>query len=250
MLGLFALSCVFTVSQFPAEPLTKEFQRGVALARKHRKPGIGDLFQTNTPRNSMDALFQSDRQNVGWWSNGYEQQPIDHVVWLSPPLLSRWIGFLSAQEYWSSDEIVTRWGNIADALVDRRAFVVQLSAFSKIPTYGFGDEVRPNTADIDNVRFVYTSGNDSVEMNAIQLAQWQSRDRFELDRFLWWQVLPFSGALNGEFEAQQPDPPLMLGDNYRSWTLVWVEGVDDLKFEVRILSPRKERVGYFSIPKK
>ncbi len=247
MLGVVTFACAALSGQFPAEPIKVEFERGFALARREKKIALGDLFKTRNPRTPLSRVLQSDRQNIGWWSNGYEQKPTEHVVWLSPPLLSRWLGFLAAQEYWHQEETQERWSNIVGALGHRRAFVVQLSSFPKKPTYGIGDEVRSDQSEIDDVRFVYTTGGTTVEMNAIQLAHWQSRDRIDLDGFLWWHLLPLSGALIGEFDPPLSDTPLPLGDYHRSWTLVWVEFADDPRFEVRVLSRRKERVARFSV---
>jgi hypothetical protein len=37
----------------------------------------------------------------------------------------------------------------------------------------------------------------------------------------------------------------MLGDYHRAWYVVWATGADEDKFEVRVLSRRKERVAAF-----
>ena len=82
-------------------------------------------------------------------------------------------------------------------------------------------------------------------MSAVRLAAWQSRRRSDLEGFAWQQTLEFGGDLTGEFEAIAPEPPLPLGDYYRSWYLVSIEDPGDDSFEVRVLSRRKERVARF-----
>lgn len=245
MLAALALVCATIPGSFPHEPVKAEFESGFSLARKPKGFDYRDFLRTPNPRRSVQSVFRDHRQYVGWWSNGYQQIPIDEVVWLSPELLSRWLGFLAAQEYLGEQEIKDRWGHLSDALGEKRAFVVRLSSFPKMSTYGVGDTERNDPTDLDHVRFVYTSGNTVIEMESFQFAHWQSRDRFELDGFLWWQWLPIAGALQSEFEKSPEEAPLPLGDYHRTWTLAWVEGVDQEQFEVRVLSQRKERVARF-----
>ncbi|MCH8978247.1 MAG: hypothetical protein IH945_03265 [Armatimonadetes bacterium] len=193
----------------------------------------------------MARVWRSDRQDIGWWSNGYEKKAVEHVTWLSPDLVSRWLGFLQAREYWPEEELLDRWDRIAAALGGSRTFVVELSAFPKLPTYEIGDYRRTTPEEIDNVRFVYTSGGRAMPMPAVRLAARQSRRRSDLEGFAWWQLLEFGGDLTGEFEAAVPEWPLPLGDYYRSWYLVSIEDPGDDSFEVRVLSRRKERVARF-----
>jgi hypothetical protein len=82
-------------------------------------------------------------------------------------------------------------------------------------------------------------------MQAQLLAQWQSRDRRELEAFPWWQYVSFGQPMIGEFERNAPEPPLPLGDYHRAWYLVWIPGDTAASIEVRVLSRRKERVAAF-----
>lgn len=245
MLGALALACAWQIGSFPSDPIKTEFDRGFALARKQRGFELRDLLKTPNPRRSIQSVFKDDRKYVGWWSNGYEQVPVEEVVWLSPALMSRWIGFLAAQEYLSDEEITRRWGIVSDAMGSRRAFVVQLSSFPKQSTYGVGEAARNDPGDLDHVRFVYTSGAEVKEMKSFQIARWQARTRANIDEFHWWQWLPIAEAVRGEFDLYSGHEPLPLGDYHRTWSLVWVEDADDPVFEVRILSRRKERVAHF-----
>ena len=245
MVGFIALLAAYSGASYPSEPIPSQIEAGRAIA--HASPGLSmsELFRSPAPRASSSRIWGRDKTAIGWWSNGYEQKPVEFVVWLSPALVSRWLGLLAAREYWPESELKRRWQDVSDTIGDRRAFVIQLSAFPTLPTYEIGDYVRTESNETRNVRFVYTSGDHVQEMDAELLASWESRERSDLDKFAWWQALPFGRSLTGEFEDPIADAPLPLGDYYRSWYLVWADGTDDTKFEVRVLSKRKERVAKF-----
>lgn len=233
------------VAAFPEAPLADQVALGRKIANAEPRFSLNDLVRPQIPRATFGKVWGADRQAIGWWSNGYVKLPAEDAVWVSPALVSRWLGFLSAREYWEEGELESRWKTISQAIGDRRLFIVQLTAFPKMPSYGISDYERTTPEEIENVRFVYSSGVKSVRMEAERLAQWQSRDRRDLDNFSWWQRLEFGPALTGEFEKSSFDEPLPLGDYYRAWYAVWVSGAEEPAFEVRVLSRRKERVAKF-----
>lgn len=247
MIATLALLGVFHSSGFPSAPIKAELEAGRRIARAKPGPSLGDLFRASSPRAAASRIWGCEKRPVGWWSNGYEQKPVEYVVWLSPDLVSRWFGLLSAREYWPDALLQARWDEVSEAIGGRRVFIVQLSAFPKMPTYEIGDYQRTVPDETLDVRFVYTAKGTAREMDAIQMAAWQSRDRASLDGFAWWQVLPFGDALTGEFEGRPQEPPLPVGDYHRSWYLVWADDVDDPTFEVRVLSKRKERVAKYRV---
>lgn len=234
---------------FPDSPLVDQVALGRALAAKEPRLQLADLFRAPEPRTSISRIWGKDRQVIGDWSNGYVKVPVEHVVWVSPSLVSRWLGFLSEREHWEDGDLGARWNGIAALIGQKRMFVVQLTAFPKMPTYGVSDYERTSPEEIENVRFVYTSGEKVVRMQAERIAQRQSRDRRALEDFPWWHQVSFGEFLTGEFEQTHAEPPLPLGDYHRAWYLVSVEGFEDAKFEVRVLSRRKERVARFSASK-
>lgn len=232
-------------SSFPSEPVAKQVEAGAALAKRSPGASINDLRTSPETRAAFSNIWGKDRKAVGFWSNGHEKVPVEHVIWISPDLISRWLGYLDQREYWEEGELQSRWASIINALEGKKTFIVTLSAYPKMPFHGIGNYKRPNPEEIDKVRFVYTSGEKSMRMSAVRIADWQSRDRKELDGLAWWHLTEFGRSLIGEFEDPDFNPPLPLGDYYRSWYLVTVEEQLDEKFELRVLSRRKERVASF-----
>ena len=246
MLAAFAL-CAATA--FPESPLVDQVAMGRKIATAGRQISLADVFGAREPRSTFNGVWGNERQVIGWWANGYIQRPVEFAVWLSPALLSRWLGFLSAREYWDDGELTARWKSIAAQVKDRRYFVVQLTAFPKMPLYGVGDYELTSPEEIEDVRFVYTAGGKSQRMQAARLAAWQSREREDLEGFPWWQQIEFGDQLTGEFENGAREEPLCVGDYYRAWYLAWVEGADEDLFQVRVLSRRKERAAFFTASK-
>lgn len=242
------LAAALLLASLPEAPIADQVAIGRKVAVTEPRLSFKDLFRSPEPRSRVTQVLGNDKVNVGWWSNGYTKVPVEHVVWLSPGLVSRWLGFLEAREYWKEGELERRWEAVSTAFGNRRAFVVQLTAYPKLPTYGVGEYERTTPEEIENVRFVYTSGEQSERMEAMRIAQWQSRDREDLEEFPWWQFVTFGDAFVGEFEKYAYSEPLPLGDYHRAWYLVWASG-DDATFEVRVLSRRKERVAKFSTSK-
>ncbi len=240
-LALYAAS----LAGFPEAPLADQVALGRKIARTEPRLSPNDLFRSQIPRASFRKVWGADRQPIGWWSNGYVKVAAEDAVWVSPALVSRWLGFLAGREYWEDGELESRWKSIASAIGDRRLFVVQLTAYPKMPAYGMSEYERTTPEEIENVRFVYTSGDKSVRMEAERIAQLQSRRRDDLEDFPWWQRLAIGRALTGEFEGSSLEEPLPLGDYYRAWYAVWVTGAAEPAFEVRVLSHRKERVAKF-----
>lgn len=232
--------------QFPAEPIPEHLEHGRTLGRSKPKTSSRDLFSSPAPRTSFETIWKSDRQAIGWWSNGYSQQPVEHAIWLSPELMSRWLGFLQAREYWSDDELSERWEALRERFTGSYTFIIQLTAFPKLPTYGVGDYVRTTPEELLDVRFVMTSRSTSLALEARQLEFWQSRNRDALESFRWWHSLEIGWALTGEFDSPSEPPFLSVGDYYRAWYLVSIDTAPKFeRFEIRTLSRRKERVATF-----
>ena len=93
---------------FPAEPIRSQVVVGAELAHAAPNLSLSDPVRSPEPRSGLGRIWKSDRKPVGWWSNGYEKKSVEHVTWLSPELISRWLGFLEAREFWRKDELQIR----------------------------------------------------------------------------------------------------------------------------------------------
>lgn len=232
---------------FPERPLPDEFVRGAELANKKPELGAAALVGKHPRRHSVDVVWQEDRVWVGTWTNGHSPQKVEYAVWLSPALVSRWLGFLSARERWPAGEAETRWAELRSDLDGRITIAVQLSAFPRFPILELSDGSKANRSEVEDVRFVLDTASGPHSPSVEEIALWRARSKASLDDFKWWLQTPATAPLVGEFE-EQAERPLPLGDFHRRWLLITAPtGVaPDGSFTLRILSEPKERVASFN----
>lgn len=231
----------------------------------------------------IERTLRQDRSVIGVWFDGRIKDEVESVIWVSPGMASRWLGYLEAREKWSKGEIQRRWSQIELQLKDKRCFVVRLSAMPKLVGLDMEIERHPDTEDIRNVDFRFTSGPgyqiprprkliglirqrnkavyprdavafdplpDAVEATkVVKLAEWKVRDRAKLDQYQWYQDLPLSVLFMRRGEEVEKDLGFGLGDYNSAW--YWVEfDESNLKthsggFDLWVISANKERVGSF-----
>lgn len=235
---------------FPIDPISTEFERGGQIALRKPKFGTATVFTSPDPRVDLDAIFQEDRVGIGAWSNGNWKRTTETCTWLSPALMSRWLGFLARREMLPPLEIGRRWQVLRTELNEKATFVVRLAAYPKLPTFGVGDEERADLSDLDDVRFVVTVNGINLDVHAIQLARWQTRNRPDLDRYRWWLDTPLAEILNPEFEPRRNLRPFSLGEYHAAWYVLSADlpGETIHNLSVRVLSRRKARNATWKVP--
>lgn len=263
MLAFAAISMAFARPiLFPPQPLERELARGVSL------------YATGK---SVRHLFMEDRQSVGTWSDGLRKRDVEEVIWLSPALMSRWVGYLDALEKWPVGERQRRWEGIRAALDGSMSFAVRLSAFPKKDWHEGDYAARADESALSPLRFRLTLDGMTIprrpdtlftivtgryespanwdlrelEIGVCRLADRAARDRNALEQFPWHQLTPLAEWVTPEFEPRLDQAEsIRLGD-YRSMWL-WVEARLDPnlmprnQFELRIFSARRERIATFA----
>jgi len=241
------------LTDFPAAPVPDQLALGKQLAVKMPRMKPEDILKGSTKRNELESVLGKDRITIGKWSNGYTQQDTEWIVWLSPGLMSRWLGFLDGREYWPSNELEKRWNLVRARLDGKLCFVVFLAAYPKLATLITSDEEPAKPDDIDAVRFVLTSGGQHSDMQSLLLARKRSSERFDFRNFKWWLELDLGNILAPEFD-HEPSHRAMYetGDFHGAWYVVWIDQpqLADSGFQVRALSKNKERVATFGKPSK
>lgn len=254
--------------EFPAEPLPSQVARGVKAYVEGR---------------GLERTFLEDRKALGTWFDGKAKRDVEEVIWFTPGIVSRWLGYLEAKEKWPPGVLQGRWSRIREALNGNVVFVVRLSAFPKIDALE-PSNVGPSSAiDLDEVRFLVTVGGAWLPRSPIKerwlglasfavafgkpkpgvlgpmflepkvttIARLQSRERRPIERFAWAAELPFSRELSPEFAEGSEDVWLPLGDFHAGWYLLQLPAPDGMAsfqdIQVRVFSPRKERIASFSL---
>jgi len=233
----------------------------------------------------IERTLKDSRSVIGVWFDGRVKDDVESIIWVSPGMASRWLGYLGAQEKWPKSEIQQRWDLIRRQLNGRLCFVVRLSAMPRLVGLEMDSEGKPSAADIANPSFRLTSGpgypfphrklldrllkspksptypsaleaidplpDPSSPVEFRELANWQTRDRFKLDKYAWYQDLPICSAFKRANEEPEKDQGYGLGDYGAKW--YWV-AFDPAQlqvcaggFDVWVVTANKERVGSFRL---
>lgn len=246
---ILALAIALEVA-FPLSPDPAQMAIGAKEATRHPKLGTAKIFTSPSPRINVDLIYHDDSRGIGSWANGTLQQTTETCLWLSPALMSRWLGFLQQREKLTDEAASYKWQQMRHLLDGNLTFVVRLSAFPKLPTLNIGDEEPANLADIDDVRFVIMVNRQQVEVSSHRLARWQARERKPLEDYRWWLDTPLAAVLNPEFEPDSNRNQLPLGRYHAAWYLITAPAGSEpvTEISVHILSQRKERVARWKSP--
>lgn len=231
----------------------------------------------------IDRTLKDSRVVLGVWFDGRIKDDVESIVWISPRMASRWLGYLQAKEKWPKGEIQRRWDRIRDFVNGRMCFVVRLSAMPKLVGLEMESGGKPSTTDILEPSFRLTSGpgypfpipklTDRILRSARKptypyllksgdplpepvepcelhlLARRQTRERSKLERYQWFQDLPLRDAFEFKNQTFEMDEGYGLGDFGSAWYWVsfplgrWAACAGG--FEVWVVTLNKERVGSF-----
>lgn len=233
----------YSATAFPSEPITSEVELGRKIGMRHdmddweykigRIPATAELAK-------IEEVYRDDRIVLGTWNEGIRDLDVEWAIRLSPPLMSRWCGFLEARELWPTNEINTRWNSITSGLGRKPVYVIVLSAFPKKTTFGLGDDQKPTLDEIEDVKIVFETNGRMVESSSFEIYRQRAKTRSELDQVPWWTFTRLSNDLTQKFEKPFEPPIIQRGNYYRIWR--WVTPNDDLgtgPVTIKIASRRK-----------
>jgi hypothetical protein len=241
----------------PAEPDWMEFGlspdasavvEGAALARDKPFAPFENLIGDGIDQSEVIEVPGRYRRPIGQWSNGQRKVAVEWATWMSPELLSRWLGFLAEREHWPAGRVQERWNLVTPDLRGRILLVVELTAYPKLKTFGFGNYREPDPSTIRELEFHLTAGSWQVKPEVVSHEEWEARERHQVEAYRWWLQLGFGRALAPQFEAEQATKPLPFGDYHRAWYVLVVDQppVDVDEFTLRVLNRNKERTATFS----
>lgn len=247
--------------RFPAEPIVAELARGEKIY--YQKRGI-------------ERTLMEDRVAVGKWFTGTVRKDTNQVIWLSPAMVSRWLGYLNAKEKWSKAEMNERWNLMLAALDGKLTFVVELYALPKQSDYFEVTEsaaTKPETA-LD-IRFLSTYLTDQVrddsqhiesivgqkrrqsplereEPRVSPFAVFRAYSLDDVQRWPWYSLDPVFDPLNTEFSKRRPTAyDGVVGDYVRAVYVVQASLPEKPivwnQIELRAFAPGKEMIASFVV---
>ncbi|MBC8065650.1 MAG: hypothetical protein H7Y17_12540 [Chlorobia bacterium] len=248
--------------QFPAEPIPAEMARGEKV-----------YYQ----RKGIERTLMEDRAVVGKWFDGKTKRDTDQIIWLSPRMVSRWLGYLNAKEKWGKSELNRRWTEMVQVLDGKMTFVAELYALPKKEDFFELTEssaTKPETAL--NVRFLVTYLTDKErddaqhietmvrkrnpqsplereEPSIAPLAVFKGYDTDLIQRWQWHSLDEAFAPLSPEFaQAKRTAYDGVVGDHLRAIYVVQATPPDKPmpwnRFEVRVFAIGKEPVAKFKLP--
>ena len=240
----FGVFATFPALAFGPTPIRAEVLRGEAIERKGK---------------GIERTLLDDRSVVGYWSDGWRKKGVEDAIWLSPPMVSRWLGYLQAREGWTDDELQSRWDRARQFLDGKMTFVVRLASLPKIDPLWDANGAPGDPREVEEVHPVLT-----IE-RGVGLVGWhQTLDATALVRSQAWtpgEVLGVEWSKHGplkEFLGDRfGDPAPMDYPTGECVSVVWlVQGQapqrlwGQSKVELRVVTPKKERRAEFQVGKR
>ncbi len=203
----------------------------------------------------LDRVLLEDRQVVGRWARTYVPHDAEDVLWLSPDLISRWLGYLKESENLTEEQVDSRWNALAQKQGRSLWFIVRLAALDKQDPLEMGMEEPAVTTDLEPlvVRATLTdlSGNrhalSSTQTKVI--ASVRSSDASQVIALPWYV---YSEAFTPLLPAIPPErPEFDLGSNEGRCLFIQVALPESTmaarEVEFRVLSRRKTRIARFTM---
>lgn len=248
---------------FPAEPISAELSRGEKVY--YEKKGF-------------ERTYMEDRAVVGRWFDGKIKRDTDQIIWLSPRLVSRWLGYLNAKEKWAKAELNRRWSEMAALLDGKMTFVAELYALPKQPDFlDLTESAGSRSETALNVRFLVTyltdkERDDSQHIESMvrkrnpqsplereeptiaPLAAFKGYDLDSVQRWPWQSLDQAFAPLASEFSPSKPTAyDGVVGDHIRAIYVIQATPPEKPmpwnRIEVRVFAAGKEPVGKFNLPK-
>ena len=194
---------------FPEAPLAGQISAGRAVY--HSGAGI-------------DRTLGADRFTLGTWFDGRIRRAVDTVTWVSPELVSRWIGYMAERDGWSDAVIDRRWSVSRHQLDRNVTFIVRLAAFPRLDPFEFGLDAPPKPESLRGVRFrlefspVGTGLGRREPVVASTLgtcaALFEKEEPAGVTGRPFYSLTQFVPLFLDEGEVDKPDDGIRLGDYY------------------------------------
>ncbi len=212
-----------SLNTFPNHPIESELKIGRHCCSK--KKNITDLY------------FY-DIQNFSNLKDRQDEPQYMKCLWLSPRLLSRWLGYLQDSEHLSEDEILHRWNILKDYFDKNLVFIIQNVSFPFKAQYSGQKNLPADSNLFDKLKYDIHFGKKKLTPEVTILTDWKLRDKKLIDSYRWWLYVPFSKQITPASMNEKVEPMYMLGSNLVRWDMLTfntnAEITEDklIKFEV------------------
>lgn len=164
-------------------------------------------------KRGVERTLLDDRQSIGVWFNGREKEGVEEAIWVSPSMVSRWLGWMQSREGWSSEEVLRRWTEARARFNGKLTFIVRMASFPKLDPVFDADAPASNKSDLADARGVVTYPSypkrpmSHVPTQNAELTGLVGESADQIKNASWTQFPPFDDVLLDTF-AHDPSPTM------------------------------------------
>jgi len=231
-----SLICFLALSgEFGNTPIPAEFEEGQKIFK--RKKGID--------RTEKDA-----RIVIGKWFDGEQMQNVEEAVFLTPGLLSRWLGFQTASGI-PKETVENSWKQCTAQFSGKSLAIIRLARLGTVDPHDGDVENVAAIEAIDNVQFeMKTIGKEWQKISFHIVQDLQNRQPTDVLKETWDQVLAKFTAWPSTPTTNELVSEIRWGRNRRLSFLAEVPTLDaGSKCELKIVEKDRTRIIPFTYPK-
>jgi hypothetical protein len=230
------LICFLAISDgMRSGPILADFEEGKKIFQ--RKKGID--------RTEMDA-----RVVLGQWFDGERLEPVEEAVFLTPGLLSRWLGYQKSAGT-PQDDIDMSWSKCYSQFSGKNMAIIRLARLSAVDIVDGDVDNSGNPGALDSVKIQIRQGSNSWNPISTRTVQdIQQRRPEEVLKETWDQILAKFTAWPSKATENDLMPEVKWGKNRRITLMAEVGKFDaGSKCDFRIIEKDRTRTIPFTFPK-
>lgn len=231
-----SLMCFVAFSNtFGDTPIASEFNEG-----KH-------IFKL---RKGIDRTEKDARIVVGKWFDGEHLQPVEEIVFVTPGLLSRWLGY--QQSSGTTDEgVVSSWKKCTAQFSGKTLALVRLARLCTVDMIDGDVDNSAKPTALDSIKIQIRQIESSWKDVSYRIVQdVQQRRPEEVLKETWDEILAKFTAWPSKPTENDLMPAIRWGLNRRVSLIAEVPSLDaGSKCELKIIEKDRVRVVTFNFPK-
>ena len=236
MLNMAALLCFLALSsEFGTAPISAEFEEGQKVF-KHKK--------------GIDRTEKDARVVIGKWFDGDRLQLVEEAIFVTPGLLSRWLGYKEASGT-AKDEVQASWKQCSAQFTGKTVTLIRLARLGTVEPHDGDTTDTAKTDAIDNPKIeIRQVGKEWHKMTYHVVQDLLDRHPADVLKETWDQILAKFTAFPSTPTENDLMPELRWGRNRRISMLTEVPTLDPgSKSELKIVEKDRTRVIAFDFPK-
>jgi hypothetical protein len=234
--SMISLLCFVAISNaFGTEPIAEDFKAGQKIFKQHK---------------GIDRVTKDSRIVIGQWFNGANLQPVEEAIFVTPGLLSRWLGYHQANGK-SKLEVQSAWTKCSAQFSEKTVVVIRLARLCTVDMID-GDvdnSAKPDALDTVNVE-IREASQPWFPIGVKVVQDTQQRRPLEVLTETWDEVLAKFTAWPSKPTENDLYPEIRWGLNRRVTLIAQAPTIEPGgKCELKISEKDRTRIIKFKYPK-